>query len=489
MKLIKKKIPNLLFLYILILAFLLRIIALNQSFWLDEAIGANAVSVHSYKSLLLNFPKGDNHPPLYYLTLKFWSDTFGHSEASFRSLSIIFALLTIVITYKIAKLISKKRSFALISILLAATSQFHIYYSQEARMYMMAAFFALLSVYYYAKTLKDENDKKSFIIFSLSISAMVFTDYVPVFLLPFFWIYAALLNKNKIWWKNFLFSQLPLLVLGVWWLPILIHQSQRGRWLLETLPAWSKLAGGATFKQVALVWIKFVFGRISFLDKTFYYSLISIVSIPYIYIIYHSYKNCKKIKLVWYWFLAPLIIGLLVSLLFPAFIYFRFIYLTSAFYLLLGWGIVSQKRSLQKLLLLSIILIVNISSWFLYISEPYQQRESWREAVGFIDENIKENEIVLFENPEPFAPFTWYVKKAEGFGGLDSISANKIQTEEKANKLLDKVDGVYYFDYLKDLHDPEGFLSESIVKSGFYERKKYNLFPGVGEITYFQKNI
>jgi len=487
MKIFRKKIPKLLLLYILILALFLRIVGINQSFWLDEAIGANAVSTHSYQSILVNFPKGDNHPPLYYLTLKAWTDVFGQSEPSFRSLSLVFALLTIIVTYKIAELLSKNKSFPIISALLVTTSQFHVYYSQEARMYMMAAFFAVLSVYSFIKTLKNDRDIKSFVIFSLAITALVFTDYVPVFLLPFFWIYAAIYHKNKKWWKNFLLAHLPLVLLGSLWLPIFIYQSQRGRWLLETLPAWSRLAGGATFKQAALVWIKFVLGRISFLDKAFYYTLISIISIPIIYIFYRAYKNCKEIKIVWYWLLAPLIIGFITSFMFPAFIYFRFVYLTSAFYLLLSWGIVSSKNFIQKLFLVAFILLVNFSSWLLYINEPYQQRERWRHAVEFIDENIKENEIVLFENPEPFAPFTWYVKKAEGFGGLDSISANREKTYGKAEKLLQGVEGVYYFEYLKDLHDPQGYLLESIVKSGFYERNKYNLFPGVGEITYFER--
>jgi hypothetical protein len=55
---------------ILVVALGLRLVAINQSLWLDEAIGANIVKDYSYHAILTDFLHSDNHPPLYYLTLK-----------------------------------------------------------------------------------------------------------------------------------------------------------------------------------------------------------------------------------------------------------------------------------------------------------------------------------------------------------------------------------------------------------------------------------
>src|SRR3989344_6433319 len=88
---------------ILFLAFLVRLIALNQSLWLDEAVTANIVSNFSYSEILNKFSPFDFHPPLFYFVEKFWTNIFGYSETTLRFPSIIFSLLTGWIIYLIGK--------------------------------------------------------------------------------------------------------------------------------------------------------------------------------------------------------------------------------------------------------------------------------------------------------------------------------------------------------------------------------------------------
>ena len=142
--------------FILLLGFILRLININQGFWLDEAIGMLAQRDLSYKGLIESLMRYDNHPPLYYLTLKFWVSVFGSGEIAVRLLSVLFGLGAIWVTYLIGKevLIKYKNkifgfSAPIISALLIATSGLHVYYSQEARMYSMATFFASASVLFF----------------------------------------------------------------------------------------------------------------------------------------------------------------------------------------------------------------------------------------------------------------------------------------------------------------------------------------------------
>ena len=147
-------------------------------------------------------------------------------------------------------------------------------------MYMMAAFLATLSIYLF--------QKKRYFYLSIALVALIFTDYVPVFLLPVFLIYSVLKKENI---KKTILSYIPLLVVGLFWLPIFLKQINTGRVLVETLPAWQALAGGATFKQAILFWNKLILGRISFYPKELYYFLLAISSIPFAILFLKSIKK------------------------------------------------------------------------------------------------------------------------------------------------------------------------------------------------------
>lgn len=467
----------------------MRLVAINQSLWLDEAIGALAVRDLSYYDLIFKFLKIDNHPPLYYFILKGWTSLLGYSEFSLRLPSILFGVGTIYLTFIIArKAVGKALSpFPIITAILIATSQFHIYYSQEARMYSMAAFFASLSIYSFLYLIEDGKVSiKYWILYSFSITCLVFTDYMPIFLLPVFWVYAFFRKKGRSWWIRFILSYLPLFAMGMIWLPIFYAQSQGGRWLLEILPAWKGVAGGANFKEAVLVWMKFTLGRISFNNKIFYYSLVVISSLPFAASLINALKKIKGTLLIWLWLVIPLVLGFIISFLFPAFIYFRFLYVIPAFYILVAWGIVNLKNKRLIYLITTILILVNLFSWFLYVKEPFQQREHWREAVGFIENNAKNSDIVIFEYPEPFAPYRWYAKgKVEAMGVTGSIVANTRKTTEITENAIKDRNGIYYFEYLRDLSDPKQVVEKALDNRGFTIENIYDFFPGVGQIKYW----
>ncbi|MBU1844674.1 glycosyltransferase family 39 protein [Patescibacteria group bacterium] len=476
---------------ILFLALILRLVVINQSFWLDEAIGALVVKEQNIVQIATQFPKGDNHPPLYYLALEGWGNLFGYSEVALRGLSVLFGVLTVYFTFLIAKIFTNKKkvSYPLFSALLLASSPFHIYYSQEARMYIMAGLFASMAIYYFLLTLDTKvKQKYPWILFSLSITALVFIDYVPVFLLPLFWLFAFIKKQKKDWWIKFLLSHLPLVFSGALWLPIFLVQLERGAWLMQKLPAWSRLAGGATPKQALLVWAKFILGRISFKNKVLYYSLIGISSLPFIYSLSKALKERKKICIIWSWLLVPLSLTFIASLVFPAFIYFRFLYVVPAFYLLVAWGVNQIKDREKRVLIGGLLLAVNIVGWLFYVGEPYQQREQWRQAVSFIESRAqKDKDVVVFENPQPFAPYMWYEKgEIDAFGATNSILADEAETKQKTLSIINNRQGVYYFEYLHDLSDPKGIVVQTIQDVGFGKDEIFD-FIGVGQVTYWTK--
>jgi len=308
---------------------------------------------------------------------------------------------------------------------------------------------------------------------------------MPVFLLPVFFVISLFAKKNKDWWVKFAFSFLPLLLFGLIWLPVFEKQSLGGKWLMGILPAWKELAGGATLKQLVLLWMKFSLGRISLVNKSIYYVISVLVSIPFALLIFRSFKFIKKFKEVFIWLLLPTALAFMVSIFFPAFIYFRLLFILPSFYLVLTiGGILGADKKWYALLVL--VVLINLTSCVFYYTDKFQKREMWKGAVAYVENRVADNEIVLFSYPEPFAPYRWYEKKADlSFGATDSIKADGINASDKTKKLIANVSGIYYFEYLNDLSDPSRIVMSTIVENGFVEKEVIGDFNGVGLIYHF----
>ena len=252
---------------VLISAILLRLININQSFWMDESISAMVVKNYNLVEIITKFIRADTHPPLYYLLLDIWSLLFGYSEFSLRIPSLIFGVLTVYVIYKIGKIYSEKAGIY-ISILMAV-APLHIYYSQESRMYTMTAFLAVLAVYFYLK--------KKWLVWGFSLLFLGASDYLPLAILPVFWLHSYL-NKDEL--KNakmFLVGHLPLAAFLILWSPVLISQSNSTRMYLEKFPEWRSVLGSANLKDLLLVPVKFAIGRISFDNQSFYFLVASTI--------------------------------------------------------------------------------------------------------------------------------------------------------------------------------------------------------------------
>jgi mannosyltransferase len=119
----------------------LRTTAMDTSYWIDEGI-ATGIARYPFwdipTQLLL-----DGSPPLYYLLLHAWESMFGTSELATRSLSLLAAVLTIPVSWVLARAIAGTRA-AWIAALLAAGHPFLTYYAQETRMYALVALEALV---------------------------------------------------------------------------------------------------------------------------------------------------------------------------------------------------------------------------------------------------------------------------------------------------------------------------------------------------------
>jgi len=455
------KIPRLL--WILALGLVLRVISLNQSLWLDEATSVLAASKLSYSAIIHQFSPGDFHPPAFYLLLKFWIDIFGSSEVAVRSLSVVFGVVTIYLVYSLTHKLFDNAT-ALIAALLLATAPLHIYYSQEARMYVLETLLVVKIMQLVITIVLEKQKLFTWISLFAFSGLLLYTDYLPLAVFFSIGLY-LLLFENKIL-KKHLFGWLGvfigLVMVYLPWLPVLKLQLAVGTVVKVNAPGWWEVLGKTDIKQLSLVPLKFAIGRITSYNKILYYSLASIPIMLYAITISRSLFDWRKTSLIWLWLMVPLGAFAILGLYLPIFSYFRFLFVLPAFYILAAVG----AQSLGKFGRVLIVLLVgcNLAASGIYLANPRFQREDWKQAVEWIEINSQETGAVsIFVTDSQRDPYYYYSKNVPSFGP-SGINVN--------------FDKIWLMRYVQPIFDPEDSVRNQVETIG-YKKVAERDFNGV----------
>ncbi|MGE5602601.1 MAG: glycosyltransferase family 39 protein [Nitrososphaerales archaeon] len=115
----------------------------SQSLWADE--GNSAALAARSLAAITHDAANDIHPPLYYWLLHLWTRAFGYTEAALRSLSAVLGVLLVLAIAELGRRIHHS-VIGLLAGLIAAVAPFQVYYSQEARMYILLALEATVAM-------------------------------------------------------------------------------------------------------------------------------------------------------------------------------------------------------------------------------------------------------------------------------------------------------------------------------------------------------
>lgn len=157
--------------------------------------------------LPLYFPSiGDYKYPVYvYLNIPSIL-LFGLNSFSTRLLSALAGVFLVFITYKLTKLLFKKRGIALLSSLAVAISPWSIIFSRTASESNLATSITLAGVYFFVKFLKEKYKSKKDLLFAFTFFLFAIYTYsatrifIPTFLvlaLLSFYIYSKPIEKVK----------------------------------------------------------------------------------------------------------------------------------------------------------------------------------------------------------------------------------------------------------------------------------------------------
>jgi uncharacterized membrane protein len=345
----------------------------NKSFQIDESY--SYYISQDWNTLLQTIWHEELNMWLYYFLLHIWM-SFGQSDIFIRSFSVIFAILSVPVYYKIATLFFKKNVAILASILLSI-HMLCIFYAQDARSYTLFFFLNGLSIYSF---LRFEEKKRYKLLYCISTVLSIYAHIYGIFILLSQIIY-LLLKKNII---KYFFS---ILIIALLLIPLIITpavHSHTADWM--TKPGFYELLATGI-----------IFGG-DFLPITIIYCTLFIFAMT---------KKSNPFLVIWIF--IPIIISFSISLVKPMYNPRYFIMSLPPFMFLISdmlLRIKNKKIFYGLFIFIFIFSIIRLYLWygstqdyFLFGRKPYYLNnipENWREATKYITTHSEKNDVVIF---------------------------------------------------------------------------------------------
>jgi uncharacterized membrane protein len=177
----------------------------DSSFWLDEfcsvetSTGRGLMHVSLPRNAILADPPPlttlagggpwwsiwtsmslDNHPPLYFILLRFWRDAFGESDAAARGLSVVASLAAIVFVFDAVRTGWESDAAALWAAVLMAVAMPQIHFAQEVRGYALLSALAAAACAALVRCDRWGWNRRRGVALAGSVVAMMLTHYYAV---------------------------------------------------------------------------------------------------------------------------------------------------------------------------------------------------------------------------------------------------------------------------------------------------------------------
>lgn len=478
-------------------AFVFRVYRLNaQSLWYDE--GVSAFMTGRGVTEILAAAAGDIHPPLYYLLLRGWAVLAGSSEFSLRFLSLFLGVVLVAMLYLLGREVASPREGA-VAALLAALSPILVYYSQEARMYMLMATLALLSTLLLWRILAYEGhpsgrgSQRVLVVYVVATSALLYTQYFSFALLLFHNLYFAIRGRRfpASLWGRWAVAQGAIALLYLPWL------SQ----------VWGQVAAWQSSAPPVLLWpfvrdvfLAFTFGRswptVASPWAWFFLFLAGVGMAGLSWGQQRSKGNAPLFSLLF--LLVPLAAMYLLSLRRPMPDIKLLLLALPPYLLLLGVGVVAVGRVVERLglararaalaLAIPVAILAALAGalWSplsaLYF-DPAYARDDYRGLARYIESSSSTGDAILLDAPGQREVFGYYYRGEVPFYALPlGRPADKERTVAELEAVAATHPRLWGVFWAAGESDPQGVVQGWLNQRGYQTQHRW--FGGVQLVLY-----
>lgn len=405
---------------LLILAFMLRLQSLAfQSLWRDEA-DAVRFALAPLPDVIKTFSQPGFNGPLYFLMLRGWIGLAGQSEFAIRFPSLLFGVIGIALIYSLGTRLFS-RPIGLIAATLLAVSGYHVWYSQEAKMYTLITALALAAIYCLRRGLEDGRTRcwigvvvcASLAMYAHILAALLIP--VEVLLAVTWWPRADQLRRRRL--KPALLSlallTAPYLPLAVWQLPLVFQPGETG-FNHYTLGEMLNILSGAYTR-----------GLLNSLDDTWVAIVAGLAAALALWgVLTRLSKNDRAPAAAGLaiWLALPVLAIWFVSLTRPLFTDRYVIWIMPAYYLAIALGLDAvwharsatplMQRTVRAAAALSWIVLIGAGALSINTQATVPYKSDFRSAAKMVAAAIQPVDVLVFQIPYAQYTFDYYYEPA-----------------------------------------------------------------------------
>lgn len=384
----------------------------HSNLWFDESYSVE-IAKHSI-SEIWSIGANDVHPILYYVALHIVGSLTNYNLIALRMISLISIALVGLLGYThIRKDFGEKTGiiFSFLVFFLPVSAE----YAGELRMYSLGMLLGTILGIYAYRLYKGNENLKNFIIFGLSSLLVSYTHYYGLMLagiinLILFIYYIKNRKTKSKELRNFIITAIIQVVLYLPWLSLFLGQLatvSKGFWITLTFPD----------TLIEIINMQFLGSLPSNIGLIF--AIASFIYLIYIYL-FKIKKQNKKIDMKPVIFslsiyVGIIIIALLISLCMQSVIllYRYLLILTGLFIFMIAYIIAKDNNKYRVIAFCLIVLVISIFSNVGLMKQNYDNRNEV--FLSYLEENIKEDDIILYSDAISGAVVTTYFENQSYF--------------------------------------------------------------------------